>query len=107
MTFAYDIATLTKSDIPIGQYGGIDWTFISFTGKYVVLCSSGDNLYVFKNSTTGTMVNSPVNAYGLPSHQDFTIDENGDDVIVGNCKAAIRKSRHNPMVLHHHAPSAG
>ena len=54
---------------------------ISPKGDYVIICHDEDNLWVV-DAGNGTLAWEETR-YGLPSHFDVQIDQNGDEVVVG------------------------
>ena len=89
----------------------IDWVSVSYTGKYVVVngCVHGDDEAGYSTcndrmqvyySETGEKAGPVWPGYGRPSHQDFTIDENGDDIVVGIAKSGDFSGRTIMRRLH-------
>ena len=62
-------------------------------GNYIIINHNNDRLTVL-NANDGTLVWAETE-YGLPSHFDVQVDQNGDEVVVGVAKSAP----HNGLVI--------
>jgi hypothetical protein len=83
--FVVDAAKRTKGpDIEVTNF---DNCTMSPRGNYVIV-NNGYDLIKVLNAADGTLVWSETR-YGLPSHFDVQIDQNGDEVIAGVAKTAI------------------
>ena len=87
--FAYDLVNKIKyPDIDLSGEIDVNSVSMSYTGKYIQanidLGNSSDSGKVW--DLNGTLV-STWPEYGCPSHYDFTVDTNGDDIAVGVCKS--------------------
>ena len=82
--FAYDILHNVKyPDIDLSAESRVDFVSISALGKYVIASVGDDSSKIF--DLQGNQVGN-WSEYGCPSHYDFTVDQNGDEVAVGVCK---------------------
>jgi Tol biopolymer transport system component len=93
--FVLDVENKSKGpDIKIEK---LDNCTMSPFGNYIVvdgfIGDDGDRIHVRK-ATDGSVVWSETR-YGVPSHWDVQIDQNGDEVVVGVCKSAP----YNGMVI--------
>lgn len=85
--FVVDIINKTKgADIDVSSIYELDNCTISSLGNYIVIvlhldADNGDRLQI-RNAATGDIIWEE-NDYGLPSHFDCAVDQNGDEVIVG------------------------
>jgi hypothetical protein len=89
--FAYDLVTRTKyPDIDLSQEIAVNSVSMSYTGTYILanvaVSGSSDSAKVY--DLQGNQVGATWSQYGCPSHYDFTVDQNGDDVAVGVCKTS-------------------
>lgn len=82
VAFAYDLVRRIKyPDIKVLNFGNtLDWASISPKGGYVVMSFSEDD-HTAITDLQGNLVTSF--SAGHPSHDDMTVDANGDEVAVG------------------------
>jgi len=86
--FAYDIVRDVKyPDIDFNAESKVNSVSISALGKYIIANVNGDNAKIF--DLQGNQVGN-WSEYGCPSHYDFTVDQNGDEVAVGVCKTGYK-----------------
>jgi hypothetical protein len=82
--FAYDIAHNVKyPDIDLSAETEVNSVTISALGNYVIASVGDDSAKIF--DLQGHQIGN-WSEYGCPSHYDFTVDQNGDEVAVGVCK---------------------
>jgi hypothetical protein len=83
--FAYDIVRDTKyPDIDFSSESKVNSVSISSLGKYVIANINNDNAKIY--DLQGNQIGNTWSEYGCPSHYDFSVDQNGDEVAVGVCK---------------------
>lgn len=82
--FVVDVVARTKG--PDIEVVDMDNCTMSFSGNYIVIGHGNDEIKVVRTSD-GTTVWSD-NRYGLPSHFDVQVDQNGDEVVAGVGKTA-------------------
>src|SRR5262249_27024125 len=82
--FAYDMSSATKyADIPVSRcasHGGWGAASISPKGDYVEYHCDGDDSYHVTDLDGNLVYDAPA---GQISHADMTLDQNGDEVLVG------------------------
>jgi hypothetical protein len=71
---------------PDFEVNDLDNCTISPLGNYLVLCSNADHISVLRASDGKKLWED--NRYGVPSHFDVQIDQNGDEVVAGVGKTA-------------------
>jgi hypothetical protein len=87
--FAYDLVRDIKyPDIDFSSDTRVNSVSISALGKYIVANINEDTVEVF--DLQGKQVGNTWSEYGCPSHYDFTVDQNGDEVAVGVCKTGYK-----------------
>lgn len=85
VVFVVDAVQKTKGpDIEVTSF---DNCTMSPRGNYLII-NYGNDLVKVLNATDGVLVWSE-SRYGLPSHFDVQIDQNGDEVIAGVAKTAV------------------
>jgi hypothetical protein len=86
--FAYDIVGDIKyPDIDFRQESRVNSLSISALGNYIIANVNNDNAKIF--DLQGNQIGDTWSEYGCPSHYDFSIDQNGDEVAVGVCKTGF------------------
>jgi hypothetical protein len=87
--FAYDITRNIKyPDIDFSAESRVNSVSISALGKYIIANVNNDNAKIF--DLQGNQIGNTWSEYGCPSHYDFTVDQNGDEVAVGVCKTGYK-----------------
>jgi hypothetical protein len=87
--FAYDIVRDVKyPDMDFSAESKVNSVSISALGKYIIANINNDNAKIF--DLQGNQVGNTWSEYGCPSHYDFSIDQNGDEVAVGVCKTGYK-----------------
>lgn len=87
--FAYDIVRDVKyPDIDFSAESKVNFISISSLGKYIIANVNDDTTKIF--DLQGNQVGNTWSEYGCPSHYDFTVDQNGDEVAVGVCKTGYK-----------------
>jgi hypothetical protein len=84
--FAYDLSSDTKyPDIDVSALyaGALGNVSISSLGNFIVMVHSSDHTTVF--DLNGNIV-TEFDQYGRPSHFDYAVDTDGDEVVVGVSK---------------------
>jgi hypothetical protein len=86
--FAYDMVNNIKyPDINFGS-DVLKSLSMSSLGNYLIANINNDNAKIF--NLQGVQVGNTWSEYGCPSHYDFTVDQNGDEVAVGVCKTGYK-----------------
>lgn len=87
--FAYDIVHDVKyPDIDFSSEAKVNFVSISALGKYIIANINNDNAKIF--DLQGNQIGNTWSEYGCPSHYDFSVDQNGDEVAVGVCKTGYK-----------------
>jgi hypothetical protein len=100
--FVVDIASKTKGpdiEAPTDFVNRVvfDNCTMSSKGNYLIV-NYGNDLIKVHNAKDGTVVWSE-SQYGLPSHFDVQIDQNGDEVIAGVAKTAVSGIRSTGLII--------
>jgi hypothetical protein len=87
--FAYDIVHDVKyPDIDFSAETKVNSVSISALGKYIIANVNNDTAKIY--DLQGNQIGNTWLEYGCPSHYDFTVDQNGDEVAVGVCKTGYK-----------------
>lgn len=91
VVFAVNTDTDTKHPDIDATGWNIDYVTMSPLGTYIVVNAdfgTGSDRTRIYNTTTGAQVGSTWTEYGRPSHFDVSINQNGEEVVIGNSKSS-------------------